>query len=215
MSRFWDKVLGLDELRFGLVRKLLGLIVIVVAVLTFFLPLVGTNPPVMDRGEWSAFDIVSYDYQADLVRSSSDLFNFPVEIAVAYLLVPIAFYVVMIARSQRRLVPIAAAGLALGLYGWSRAGETFDVAIYRNFPATEAPAGHQVAFGELMVALLLIMAILLFLTASEYLDGETKVRRMPPLRAPRMPAEPPFIQAEVVPEEKGRRDQDDSLRLRS
>jgi hypothetical protein len=198
VSRFWDKVLGIDELRFGLVRKLLAMIVIVVGVLTFVLPLVSTNPPVMDKPDWSPLEIVSYDYRAELVRSSSDLFNFPVEIAVAYLLMPVAFYVVMIARSQRRLVHLAVIGIGLIVYGWSRAAETFDVALYRNFPVTEAPTGRHVSLTELLVALVLVMGALLFLSASEFLDGDSRSQKARFTKISHAAGDPEFIQAEVV-----------------
>jgi hypothetical protein len=45
---------------------LAALLVIVVGLLTFFLPLVSIDPPVLDKTHWSAFDIVQAMYQGHL-----------------------------------------------------------------------------------------------------------------------------------------------------
>jgi len=215
VSRFWNKVTGVDELRFGLTRKLLALIVIALGILTFFLPLVSVNPPVMSQTDWSAFDIVSFVSQGDLVRSSSDLQLFPVEIAIVYSLLLIAFYVVSIARSQRRLLHIGVVGIGLILYGWSRAANTFEVALYRNYPATEISPGQHVMFGDLMAAQLLVIGALLFLATSEFLDAGTPLKVPRPCQSPTK-REPEFIHAEVVPDEEEEAPRTDQrLRLRN
>jgi hypothetical protein len=201
VSRLWNKITGADELRFGLARKLLALVVLALAVLSFFLPLVSASPPVMSQARWSAFDIVSYVYQANLVRSSSDLLNFPIELASAYLLVLIAFYVVTVRKSQRPLVHIAVLGIGVVLYGWTRAANTFGTALFRDFPPTEISSTPQVGFSDLLAALLLIMSGLLFITATEFLDGRP-LPILPPAAEVPLKRAAELIYAEVVTEEK-------------
>jgi hypothetical protein len=199
VRRLWNQVTGAEELRFGLVRKLLSLVILAFAILSFFLPLVSVSPPVMSKAEWSPLDLVSYVYQAGLVRSSSDLLNFPVEIALAYLLLPIAFYVVTVPRSQRRMIHIAVIGIGLVLYGWTRVDDSFAVAVFRDFPSTEITSTPHVASSELLAVLLLIMGCLLFISTSELLDGKRR-RSLPPLTTSRCKPEPEFIRAEVITE---------------
>jgi hypothetical protein len=200
VRRLWNQVTGAEELRFGLVRKLLALLVLAFAVFSFFLPLVSVTPPVMNQTEWSPLDLVSYVYQTGLVRSSSDLLNFPVEFALTYLLVPFAFYGVTVPSSQRRLIHITVLGIGLLIYGWSRAADTFAVAMFRNYPSTEITSTPHVGSNELFGVLLLIMGCLLFISISEFLDGKRR-RILPSLTPVRGKREPEFIQAEVVSEE--------------
>jgi hypothetical protein len=212
VSRLWNKITGADELRFGLTRKLLVLVVLALAVLSFFLPLVSVSPPVMSQTRWSAFDIVSYVYQAGLVRSSSDLLNFPIEFALAYILALIAFYVLTLRRSQRTLVHIGVFGVGLLLYGWTRAAETFGIALFRDFPATEITSTPKVGFNDLLAALLLIMSSLLFITASEFIDGRP-LPILPPIAEVPLKGEPELIYAEVVSEGKVEKTSPPRLRL--
>jgi hypothetical protein len=199
VRRLWNQITGAEELRFGLMRKLLALIVLALAVFCFFLPLVSVTPPVTNQAEWSSLDLVSYLYQAGLVRSISDLLNFPVEFALAYLLMPIAFYVVTVLRSQRTIIQIAALGIGLVLYGWTRAADSFAVAFFRDYPSTEITSTPHVQSGALLSVLLLIMGCLMFISLSEFLDGKRR-RSLPTLTTVRRTREPEFIQAEVISE---------------
>jgi len=194
---FFDKVIGIDELRFGLSRKLIALIVTAGGILTFFLPLVATTPQVMDKTEWSAYEAVTYVYQSGLVRSSSDALLFPVEIIAAYLLLPLALYVVIISRTQRKLMHIGLAGLALVIYAWTRAGETFETLFYRNYPTAELTPGKHVDFIKLLLVLSAIMGSLLVLTACEWLDGRSSPLIAHSEMSPQTTSEPELIDAEI------------------
>jgi hypothetical protein len=199
VRRLWNQVTGAEELRFGLMRKLLALIVLAFAIFSFFLPLVSVTPPVMNQAEWSLLDLTSYVYQARLVRSTSDLLNFPVEFALAYLLVPLAFYVVTVSRSQRRLIHIGVLGIGLVLYGWTRAADTFPVVFFRDYPPTEITSTPHVGPGALVAMLLFVLGSLLLITVSEFLDGKRR-GSLPTLTTVRRKREPEFIQAEVISE---------------
>lgn len=202
MRRLWNQVTGAEELRFGLTRKLLTLIVLAFAVFSFFLPLVYVTPPVMSQPEWSPYEVISYVYQAALIRSASDVLNFPVEFALAYFLVPVAFFVVIVPRSQRRMIHIAVLGIGLALYGWNRSADSFAVVMFRDFPSTEITSTPHVGSGELHAVLLLIMLCLLLITCSEFLDGKRRPS-LPYQATVRRKREPEFIHAEVVSEKEG------------
>lgn len=193
---FFNKLAGLDELRFGLTRKLLSLLLVATGLASFFLPLVKTNPEVMNQIEWSPYEMATYAYQARLVRSLNDAYAFPVEIATVYLLLLLALYVIALSRSQRWLVHISVLGLGLMICGLTRAADSFELLFYQNYPPAELTPGKHVHFLNLMLILVTVLTCVLFVTVSESLDVERRPKLTNP--DPVEPKEPEFIVAEFV-----------------
>jgi hypothetical protein len=209
VGTFYEKVLGIDEVRFGPRRKLLALIVIAVGMLTFFLPLVTTNPAVLGKTQWSGFDILSHVYQRELLPSRVELVLFPGYFAIVYLLMVFALFVVYFFQSQRALVHIAVVGIILALHSWGWDKGNFEITFYRNYPFNELPPGRHVAFGQLILALIAVMGVLLLIVSSEALDAEPSAKRIQTSEQPRgASTEPEFLEVEILPPEedgKGKR----------
>jgi hypothetical protein len=93
-SSFWDILAG-NGLAMGPKRRSLALVVVAGGILTFFVPLVSTYPPVLQITDWSPFNIVRQMYLGHLPQPICErcgepvirsLLALPFDITVVYAL---------------------------------------------------------------------------------------------------------------------------------
>lgn len=95
-------------------RKLLALLVIAIGVCTFFLPMVSLKPPLLNRTEWSALNIVSHVYERKLPVPGGRLDEGLIEIGLTYLLLPFALIATYLPGPPRALKVISGIGFVCG-----------------------------------------------------------------------------------------------------
>jgi len=108
----------------GRPRRVLALVVIGMGLVTFFIPLIAINPPVLETTHWSAFRTVSRMYEGrlpepvcercgePLVRS---LLALPFEVTAAYLLLACALAALFFPESPKVLTAVGTIGSLLCL----------------------------------------------------------------------------------------------------
>ena len=153
---------------FGLHPRASALLVTTLGLLTFFLPLITVDPPVMDTTHWSAFDIVRQMYRGNLHAPACERCGVPLVRAFVALPAPVtAIYLTMVVALVPLSVPYAmntvAAISGLGgiasLYLWRRGTAwAFEDTFYGHWSDLRHVhyACLQLALLGVMVALLLI-----------------------------------------------------------
>ncbi len=162
----------------GARRRTLSFMVIVVGMLTFFVPLVTTNPPVIEMSRWSAFTIVMRMYEGKLpepicercgeplIRSFLAL---PLMISVNYALMVLALVALCFPRSPGFLRGLSLSG---GLYNltdlrWQNTKWEFKETFYGQTYLRSA--GH-VHYHWLTDPLLVVMVTLFIISLKMDLD---------------------------------------------
>jgi hypothetical protein len=163
VSTFYEKVVGFDSVHLGPRRRLLAITILGIGLLTFFAPLITTQPPVLGKTRWSMFDIVSNVYSGDFFPSRAQIVSFPIAVPIAYLLISCSLLVVCFFRSQGALPAIAVAGMLLAVRAWYWERGDFQLMFYGAPGSKDWP---QVGVGSLVISLLLVMGALLFITTS-------------------------------------------------
>lgn len=101
----------------GRQRRRIGLALIVLGTWTFFIPIVVLDPPVMGRTTWSAFGIALKVYQGQLPVSGGSIDLQMLEIALIYLLLPVAAWALYRPGPPKVLQAISCIGIGLELGG--------------------------------------------------------------------------------------------------
>lgn len=186
-SSFWGIVAGRGT-PLGPRRRSLAFIVVMGGILTFFLPLVSTNPPVVKTADWSPFDMVRQMYFGrlpqpicetcgePLVRS---LLALPVEVTVVYALMIFALGALCFREAPAALARMGLLGAFLSLDTYMPRGGVnfatkweFEQTFYGT-PQSLAPSSNgPVHYGGLTIALFVVMGALLYVVTREDLDGE-------------------------------------------
>ena len=180
-------------------RKLLALLIVVSGLLTFFLPLITTEPSVLGRTAWSPWDILWGVYKGDLLPNRSDVFSLPLMAPLIYVLLLIALAALLQSRSPDVLARIAAIGCCC-IWLWRGDRISFEEMFYGHFSYQHFSLIRRVGFGTLTITLLGVMGLLLLLAMDKNLDEAAKsVMRM----AIADVKEPEFLDAEVLPPDPG------------
>jgi len=94
-------------------RKRLALLVIAIGLCTSGLPLIILDPPVQNRTGWSALDIASNVYQGNLPVAKGHFDEGLIEIALIYLLMPVALMAIYLPGPPKALKAISGIGFVL------------------------------------------------------------------------------------------------------
>ena len=186
-SSFWDILAG-NGSPMGPKRRSLALIVVVGGILTFFVPLVSTHPPVWQTTDWSSFDIVRQMYLGHLPRPSCErcgepmirsLLALPFEVTVVYGLMFSALVVLCLRKTAATLAWIGIVGVIFSLDTYILQGGTnfaakwgFEWTFYGQPQSLGPSAKGPVSYGWLTIALLTVMVALVFIAIREDLDSE-------------------------------------------
>lgn len=191
----WENLFW-DASPLGPQRRAIVMLVVAGGMLTFFLPLVSTQPPVLHTSRWSLFDIVRQMYLGHLpqpicercdepmVRSCMAL---PFLITLIYGLMFCALVFAWLRKSTALAwTGILGIGLSLGTYMF-RGGTNFETKwefekTFYGQPQSLGPSSKgPVLYGWITFALLAVMAALVFIAVREDIDAKpsTKVPNLP------------------------------------
>jgi hypothetical protein len=186
-NSFWDILVG-NGSPLGPKRRLLALIVVAGGILTFFLPLISTQPPVLQTSDWSPFAIVRQIYIGRLPQPICErcgepairsLLALPLDVAVVYGLI-LSALVVLCVRKSAALAWIGIVGANLSLATYMLRGGTnfatkweFEKTFYGEPQSLASSSNGPVLYGWLTFALLLVMCALVFVAIREDLDAPT------------------------------------------
>jgi hypothetical protein len=200
----WDVLLGFG-VPFGPKRRTLTLGVLLVGVLTFFVPLVTTDPPVLGRSQWSVFDMVWHICQRELPPSrywSLKLIYLPLDCFFIYLLFLSAILLLRFPNLHKQLARISVLGIFLLAEMWQWDKDSFEVTFYGHVSYQNLSSIRHVGFGQLTLVLIAIWGTVLFIATNENLDKGPLAKRVPIGDGPRGSSEPAFIEAEILPPEE-------------
>jgi hypothetical protein len=157
-------------------RKSLAFLVIAAGLLTFFLPLVTTNPPVVGRSRWSACSILWQIYEGNLpLKSENLLSSIPVMATVVYLLLVFGFVALCLSASRDGLAIIAIFGFFTTMF-WRGDRNSFEELFYGRAIYHNLSLVRHVGFGDLTIVLLGTTGALLYIAVNEDLDTESSPR---------------------------------------
>ena len=150
-------------------RRALAFIVVASGLVSFFLPLVTTDPAVMGQTRWSAWHISCAIYEGSVLPKHEDLFSFPEMAATIYVLLFFALGALSFSCSKQVLTTISAIGC---FSGWLWRGDriSFEEMFYGNFSYQNFSLVRRVEFGTLTILLLCVMGALLLITLSGNTD---------------------------------------------
>lgn len=166
-------------------RRSLALMLVVGGILTFFVPLVSTHPPVLQTTDWSPFDIVQQVYLGHLPQPICErcgepmirsLLALPFDVTVVYGLMLSALGAICFRRSAA-LAWIGIAGVAVSLNTYMLNGGTnfaakwdFEWTFYGQPQSLKPSANGPVFYGWLTIALLMVMCAVVFVATRDDLD---------------------------------------------
>jgi hypothetical protein len=186
-NSFWDVIAGRGT-PLGPKRRPLALMVVVGGILTFFVPLVSTNPPVVGTTDWSAFSIVRQMYFGELPQPICEtcgkpiirsLLALPLLVTLVYLLMIFALVAVCFSTAPVYLARVGLVGIFLSLDTYMPRGGTnfvtkweFEKTFYGH-PLSLAPSSNgPVYYGWLTVAMCAVMGALVLVATHEDLDSQ-------------------------------------------
>jgi hypothetical protein len=181
-------------------RRSLAFLAVASGLLTFFLPLVTTQPSVMGRTRWSPCDISWQIYAGNLPPSV------PLMTTLVYLILVFALATLCMSPSRGLLAKIALFGLfAIGLWRGDRSD--FELLFYGKFGYDNLSLIRHVGFGDLMIALIATMVALLYIALNENLDTGSSPKKATIGESSSGTREPGLLDVEILPPEE-----DDSSR---
>lgn len=199
-GNFWDVLIGIGE-PFGAKRRSLAAVTLAVGILTFFVPLITTNPPVQDRGRWSVFDLVQHVWDRELPPGPNwhlAVVHFPIDCLLLYFSLLVAVALLRFPRLQDKLVLTALLSIYLDVAMWQWQKEDFEVMFYGHVSYDNVHLAQSVGVGELVFAQLVVWGAVLFIATKKELDGEPAVKSIQQVAKPSK-AEPEFLEAEILP----------------
>lgn len=183
---FWG-IVGGRGAPLGPKRRSLALMVVVGGILTFFVPLVSTNPPVVGTTEWSPFSIVRQMYFGRLPQPICEtcgepiirsLLALPPFVTIVYALMISALVALCFPAAPVALARMGLIGIVLSLDTYMFRGGVnfvtkweFEKTFYGD-PQSLAPSSNgPVHYGWLTVAMFAVMGALVFIATHEDLDS--------------------------------------------
>ncbi|HUJ94261.1 MAG TPA: hypothetical protein VLW84_03275 [Terriglobales bacterium] len=198
MSTFYEKLIGFDEIRFSPRRKLFAAVVLGAGFLTFFLPLIGIDHPVLNRTQWSMFDVISNVYHGTLFPSRTELGSIPIALPIIYLIMLCSFLVICFFRSQNALRFATIAGILLAVRSWYWERTDFERMFHS---ASGSQAWPHVNLAPLSLSLLGLMSALLYITITDNLDSGFLPKGSPHPEPPRNAQATEILSIEILPPE--------------
>jgi len=178
-------------------RRSLAFLAVLAGLLTFFLPLVTTNPAVIGQSHWSPWNISWQIYEGNLHPS------IPFMATLIYMLLVVAVVALWLSPSRDGLAITAIFGLFTSLF-WRRDMRSFEMLFYGDVHY-EVTRYHYLAlvrhvrFGDLTIVLLGAMGALLYIAFNEDLDTESSSKSAIIGEAFPDSREPEFLSAEILP----------------
>jgi hypothetical protein len=162
-------------------KRSFALAIVVGGILTFFLPLVTADPPVMGRTRWSAWNIACQIQAGNLppVRHYPNefLLSIPLMAAGIYLLLVVALIALCFSCSPEVLAKIAVVGWCTSWF-WSGDRMSFEEMFYGDWSYHNFSLVRHVGFGQLTIVLLGVMLALFLVSRSKDIDDELLPHRM-------------------------------------
>jgi hypothetical protein len=168
---------------FGARRRALALLVIAVGMLTFFVPLVTTDPPVVGTSRWSAFAIVMRMYEGKLPEPICErcgeplirsLLALPITVSVNYALMVVALVALSFPESPGFLRKVTLVGGLFDLIGVNYSGTKWG--FENTFYGRIYTYSVHVHYRWLTDPLLLVMVTLFFISVKKDLDRPPEQR---------------------------------------
>lgn len=169
-------------------RRSLAVIVVIAGILTFFVPLVRTHPPVLQTADWSSFDIVRQVYLGNLPQPICErcgepmirsLLALPFNITLVYGLLLYALSALCFRDTARVLAWIGIIGVIFSLDSYMLWGGTnfatkwqFESTLYGEPQSLQPSAKGPVLYGWLTIALLTVMVALILIAIHKDIDTE-------------------------------------------
>ena len=158
-------------------RKSLAFFVVALGIISFFWPLITTDPPVLGKTQWSAWNVACQIYQGNLPnRKLSDtcercdrqwvlaLFYVPKLPTALYVLIVLALVLLCLSRSATALALLGTMGAIAAWQSWRWDESGFERLFYGHLFV-----GH-VRFGRFMFLWLVLMVALVVISHTEDLD---------------------------------------------
>ena len=180
----WD-ILFWDASPLGPKRRTVAILVVMLGILTFFLPLISTQPPVLHRSHWSPFDIVRQMYLGHLPQPICERCNEPIvrsclalpfDVTLIYGLMLFALVVAWLRKSTTLAwTGILGVSLSLGTYMF-RGGTNFatkwefEKTFYGQPQSLDPSSKGPVLYGWLSFALLAVMFLFVLIAIRENID---------------------------------------------
>lgn len=153
-------------------KRTLLLLILAFGCLTFFLPLVRIDPPVLERTRWSCFQIVREAYRGRLPSPDCErcgeaairaVVSLPFLVSVVYALMLVALVPLSVPYASETVSSLACIGGLICLYMARRPdlGASLRKTLYGD-----SSVGH-IAWRDLQVALLAVMAALFYVALCE------------------------------------------------
>ena len=153
-------------------RKRLALLMIAIGIYTFFAPMVVVDPPILNRTEWSALDIVLNVYDGRLPVPGGSFDDGLLQIALIYVLMILAVAVLYVPGSRRALLAISAIGFAI-----SSLAKFWNSTFHRTFGYYGHMQEWHMSRGVAWWILPWVMPALVAICFSKTLDGPDPERR--------------------------------------
>ena len=159
-------------------KRSFAFLIVVGGILTFFLPLVTTDPPVMGRTRWSGWNIACQVQAGNLppVRHYSErnefLLSIPLMAAAIYLLLVVALIALCFSCSPEVLAKIAVVGWFTSWF-WRGDRISFEEMFYGDWSYHNFSLVRHVGFGQLTIVLLGVMLALFLVSRSEDIHSES------------------------------------------
>ena len=179
-------------------------VTLVIGILTFFVPLVTTNPPVLNKTRWSVFDIVQHVWARELPPGpdwEQAIVYFPVDCLLLYVFLLFAVVKLRSPEAHRTLALVAALSIYLDAWMW-RTWKAFEVTFYGHVSYDNMSSVRHVGLGELALVQLAVWGALLFIIADEDLDAESSAKGVQPDADSTKSSEPEFLEVEILPPEE-------------
>ena len=183
-------------------RASLAFLVIASGLLTFFLPLVTTDPAVMGISHWSAWNISSEIYLGNLALKRNDLLSsIPIMPTSVYILLVLALAMLWISPSRDTFKKMAVVGIFTSWF-WRGDRRAFEELFYGNFGYQNFSLVRRVETGQLTIVLLVVMGCLLFIATNEDLGRDFLAEKARIHKALSDTGKPEFLDAEILPGEQ-------------
>src|SRR5581483_3834884 len=163
VSTFYERLLGLeDDNDLDDARRLLACSALGIGLLTFFLPLITTQPAILNETRWSMYGIVAGVYAGRFFPIRTEVVLLPISFLIAYALMVCSLIRLCFARPQAVLRFVAGADILLALRAWYWEKADFQQMFHSSAGSTAWP---QVGLGTLCLSVIASMAALLVITA--------------------------------------------------
>jgi hypothetical protein len=164
-------------------RRLWALAVILAGIVTFFLPLVRTDTAVLGKTHWSLLDIALQLSSGELPPSSGQ----EAALSPAYLglcLMLVAVYLLLLYSAaavllsvqflSKKLSLVGFAGIFIAAETWQWDKNSFEQLFFGQWSYYHLKLVRHVGFGQLILAIIAVMAALAYIAKDSDLDREPK-----------------------------------------